>query len=50
MAPHVSGAAIDLTLAIGDGDVVDMGSPMDTTPEDSEGACYFAADDIPDPP
>jgi D-alanyl-D-alanine dipeptidase len=46
IAPHVSGAAIDLTLATSDGQEVDMGSPMDASPEDSDGACYFAAANI----
>jgi D-alanyl-D-alanine dipeptidase len=46
IAPHVSGAAVDLTLANMDGEEVDMGSPMDASPEDSDGACYFAAANI----
>jgi len=46
VAPHVSGAAIDLTLADGDGEEVDMGTPIDTSPQDSQGACYFAAANI----
>ncbi len=47
VAPHVSGAAIDLTLADRDGQEVDMGSPLDASPEESDGACYFAAANIP---
>ncbi len=46
VAPHASGAAIDLTLADGDGEEVTMGCPIDTSPEESEGACYFAAANI----
>ena len=46
IAPHVSGAAIDLTLVDGQGDLVDMGTPINATPEDSAGACYFAAEGI----
>lgn len=46
VAPHVSGAAIDLTLVDGSGQQVDMGTPVNASPEDSAGACYFAADDI----
>lgn len=46
VAPHVSGAAIDLTLADGEGVQVDMGTPIDTSPLDSQGACYFAAENI----
>lgn len=46
VAPHVSGAAIDLTLVDGSGEQVDMGTPVNASPEDSAGACYFAADDI----
>lgn len=46
IAPHVSGAAVDLTLAVSDGKEVDMGSPMDTTPKESHGRCYFAAANI----
>ncbi|GAA0463892.1 D-alanyl-D-alanine dipeptidase [Paractinoplanes deccanensis] len=42
VAPHVAGAAVDLTLAGPDGDL-DMGTPIDATPEESGGACYFAA-------
>lgn len=46
IAPHVSGAAIDLTLVDSQGDPVDMGTPINATPEDSAGACYFAAENI----
>lgn len=40
VAPHVSGAAVDLTLAGPDGPL-DLGTPIDATPEESDGACFF---------
>ena len=43
IAPHVSGAAIDLTLCDEDGHELDMGTAVNATPEDSDGACYFGA-------
>lgn len=46
IAPHVSGAAIDLTLIDEQGRALDMGTPIDATPEASDGACYFAAENI----
>ncbi|MEP6697981.1 MAG: M15 family metallopeptidase [Pseudonocardiales bacterium] len=42
-APHTAGAAVDLTLCGADGVEVDMGTAVNATPEDSDGACYFAA-------
>jgi len=42
-APHVSGAAVDVTLTDGDGRPLDLGCPVDATPEESGGACYFDA-------
>ncbi len=47
VAPHVAGAAVDLTLADFDGPL-DMGTPIDATPEMSGGRCYFDAPDIPE--
>lgn len=46
VAPHVAGAAVDLTLVDGDGRELDLGTPIDATPEQSDGACYFAARNI----
>jgi D-alanyl-D-alanine dipeptidase len=46
VAPHVAGAAVDLTLVDEDGVELDLGTPIDATPEQSDGACYFAADGI----
>ncbi len=46
VAPHVAGAAVDLTLVDAGGDELDLGTPIDATPEQSAGACYFASSDI----
>jgi D-alanyl-D-alanine dipeptidase len=46
VAPHVAGAAVDLTLVDARGQEVDLGTPIDATPEQSGGRCYFAAADI----
>ncbi|MFI7672405.1 M15 family metallopeptidase [Actinophytocola sp. NPDC049390] len=44
VAPHVAGAAVDLTLVDEGGEDLWMGTPVDATPEQSGGACWFAAD------
>jgi zinc D-Ala-D-Ala dipeptidase len=46
VAPHVAGAAVDLTLVDICGEDLDLGTPIDATPEQSEGRCFFAADGI----
>ncbi len=46
VAPHVAGAAVDLTLVDACGDELDLGTAIDATPERSGGACYFASDRI----
>jgi len=46
VAPHVAAAAVDLTLVDPEGAELDMGTPIDATPEQSGGACYFAAEGI----
>lgn len=46
VAPHVAGAAADLTLVDATGEELDLGTPIDATPEQSDGRCYFAADGI----
>ena len=46
VAPHVAGAAVDLTLVDANRKMLDLGTQIDATPEQSEGACYFAADGI----
>ena len=43
VAPHVAAAAVDLTLTDPRGAELDLGTPIDATPEESGGACYFAA-------
>ena len=43
VAPHVGGAAVDLTLVDGDGNELDLGCPEAATPEESGGACYTDA-------
>ncbi|MTV25333.1 M15 family metallopeptidase [Nitriliruptoraceae bacterium ZYF776] len=43
VAPHVAGAAVDLTLVDAAGDELWMGTPIDATPEQSDGACWFHA-------
>ncbi len=44
VAPHVAGAAVDLTLVDAHGDELWMGTEIDATPEQSEGACFFHAE------
>jgi len=46
VAPHVAGAAVDLTLVDACGDELDLGTPIDATPEQSGGRCYFDADGL----
>jgi D-alanyl-D-alanine dipeptidase len=46
VAPHVAGAAADLTLVDDHGSELDMGTPIDATPEESDGACFFDAGHI----
>ncbi|MEU3528385.1 M15 family metallopeptidase [Streptomyces sp. NPDC038707] len=43
IAPHSAGAAVDLTLVDADGHELDLGTPMNATPEESAGACYTDA-------
>lgn len=43
VAPHVAGAAVDVTLVDPGGREYDMGTPIDATPEQSHGDCYFDA-------
>jgi zinc D-Ala-D-Ala dipeptidase len=40
VAPHCAGAAVDLTLCTDDGLELDLGTPVNATPEQSAGACY----------
>ncbi len=46
VAPHVAGAAVDLTLVDACGVDLDLGTPIDATPEQSDGRCWTAADGI----
>ncbi|GII86463.1 D-alanyl-D-alanine dipeptidase [Sphaerisporangium siamense] len=43
VAPHTAGAAVDLTLVTEDGGPLDMGTRVNATPEESDGACYTSA-------
>lgn len=42
-SPRTAGAAVDLTLADTSGRELDLGTRMNTDPEESEGACYTHA-------
>ncbi|MFD6529911.1 M15 family metallopeptidase [Streptomyces sp. NPDC060184] len=46
IAPHSAGAAVDLTLADGEGRELDLGTRMNADPEESDGACYTHAANI----
>jgi zinc D-Ala-D-Ala dipeptidase len=46
IAPHVAGAAVDLTLVDERGQALDMGTAIDARPEDCDGACYIDAANI----
>jgi D-alanyl-D-alanine dipeptidase len=48
IAPHSAGAAVDLTLADTQGRELDLGTAMNASPEQSDGACYTAAAGISD--
>jgi D-alanyl-D-alanine dipeptidase len=43
VAPHLAGAAVDLSLVDACGDPLDLGTPIDATPEQSQGRCYLAS-------
>ena len=43
LAPHTAGAAVDLTLCTTDGVELDLGTRINASPEESDGACYTAA-------
>jgi D-alanyl-D-alanine dipeptidase len=47
IAPHVSGAAIDLTLCTEAGEELPMGTEVNASPEESANACYTDAPGIP---
>lgn len=46
IAPHSAGAAVDLTLVNADGTELDMGTRVNASPEESDGACYTHAASI----
>ncbi|WP_406186236.1 M15 family metallopeptidase [Streptomyces sp. NBC_01006] len=46
IAPHSAGAAVDLTLVNADGIELDMGTRVNASPEESDGACYTHAASI----
>ncbi|WP_232835996.1 M15 family metallopeptidase [Actinocorallia populi] len=46
IAPHSAGAAVDLTLVTTDGRELDMGTPVNASPEESSGRCYTDADGL----
>src|SRR5690606_19884181 len=46
VAPHVAGAAVDLTLVDDRGLDLDMGTYIDATPEESRGRCYLDSPDV----
>ncbi|MEU9700227.1 M15 family metallopeptidase [Streptomyces sp. NPDC047981] len=46
IAPHSAGAAVDLTLVDADGTELDMGTRVNASPEESDGACYTHATSI----
>ncbi|MEV7968601.1 M15 family metallopeptidase [Sphaerisporangium sp. NPDC088356] len=46
IAPHVCGAAVDLTLCTEAGEELPMGTEVNASPEESDDACYTAAANI----
>ncbi|MCM3768715.1 M15 family metallopeptidase [Neobacillus niacini] len=46
VAPHPTGGAIDLTLIDSDGIELDLGTPFDAIPQDTDNATFFAATNI----
>ncbi len=46
MAPHTAGAAADVTLTTFDGNELDLGCPVNATPEQSRARCYTAHHDV----
>lgn len=47
VAPHPCGAAVDLTLSVG-GQELDLGTPINATPQESQDACFTAAKNVSD--
>ncbi|MBO0874952.1 MAG: M15 family metallopeptidase [Pseudonocardia sp.] len=44
--PHTTGGAVDITLCDSAGQELDMGSPVNSDPEQSRGRCFTAANDL----
>ncbi len=49
VAPHGTGGAVDLTLCTTSGVELDLGTPVNASPEASHGACYTSSLDVPGP-
>lgn len=45
-APHTAGAAADVVLLSPEGEILDVGCPIDSSPEESGGRCYTAHPDV----
>ncbi|WP_055697009.1 M15 family metallopeptidase [Streptomyces silaceus] len=48
VGPHVAGAAVDITLCTTTGAELDLGTPVNASPEESDGACYTENERISD--
>ncbi|MGA5519068.1 M15 family metallopeptidase [Streptomyces pseudogriseolus] len=48
IAPHSAGAAVDVTLVDQDGHELDLGTRVNASPEESDGACFTHAPDLSD--
>ncbi|OKJ72406.1 dipeptidase [Streptomyces sp. CB02460] len=46
IAPHSAGAAVDVTLVDQDGHELDLGSRVNASPEESNGACFTQASNL----
>jgi zinc D-Ala-D-Ala dipeptidase len=46
VAPHTAGAAVDITLTTPDGVELDLGCPVNASPEQSGGRCYTAHPEV----
>jgi len=49
VAPHGTGGAVDLTLCTTSGVELDLGTPVNASPEASHGACYTSSSAVPGP-
>lgn len=47
VAPHTTGGAVDITLCSTDGVELDLGTRVNASPEESDGACYTDAPGLP---